>query len=322
MRQDLMRYCGLMTALLLFLNINNIQAQNFCGYIDPTIGSEGHGNVFIGPSCPFGMVKPGPDNNKDMNSGFDPDTAKAIYGFSQVHVSGTGGGPKYGNISIMPFAKQFKQIEQTSLWTEDQAKAGYYAVTLRNGNIRVEITTSPKVAFYRYQFRDQGPKGLKIDLGKFLGEEATPDAREAQQFVGSEVELVSESEIRGYSRIRGGWNNGTAYTVYFYAIVDKTASSYGTWKADNLYPGVGSQSDSGEKTGIWLQFDKKPTTIQVKIGISFVSTLKAKENIQTEMPHWNFNQVLAETRARWDSLIDRIDIGKSAPKEQLIQFYT
>ena len=222
----------------------------------------------------------------------------------------------------MPFAKQFGQIEQPSLWTEDQAKAGYYAVTLRNGNIRVEITTSPKVAFYRYQFREQGPKGLKIDLGKFLGEEAIPDAREAQQFVGSEVELVSESEIRGYSRIRGGWNNGTAYTVYFYAILDKPASSYGTWKADNLYPGIESQSDSGEKTGIWLQFDKKPTTIQVKIGISFISTLKAKENIQTEMPHWNFNQVLAETRAQWESLLDRINIGKSASKEQLIQFYT
>src|SRR3954469_9971751 len=73
-------------------------------YVDPLIGSEGDGHIFIGPSCPYGMVKPGPDNLKTSNSGYSPDADKAIYGFSQIHVSGTGGGPKYGNISVMPFS--------------------------------------------------------------------------------------------------------------------------------------------------------------------------------------------------------------------------
>jgi putative alpha-1,2-mannosidase len=76
--------------------------------VDPAIGSSGDGNVFIGPSCPFGMVKPGPDCNKASNSGYSPDISKTIYGFSQVHVSGTGGGPKYGNVSLMPFAGDFE----------------------------------------------------------------------------------------------------------------------------------------------------------------------------------------------------------------------
>ena len=57
-------------------------------YVDPLIGSEGDGNVFIGPSCPFGMVKPGPDINKNANSGYSPDMSKPVYGFSQVHAPG------------------------------------------------------------------------------------------------------------------------------------------------------------------------------------------------------------------------------------------
>ena len=45
-------------------------------------------------------------------------------------------------------------------------------------------------------------------------------AREAQQFVGSEIQIISDHEVMGYTRIRGGWNNGRAYTVYFYAVTD------------------------------------------------------------------------------------------------------
>lgn len=296
-------------------------AQPLQSYIDPLIGSEGKGNVFIGPSCPFGMVKPGPDNDSDSNSGYSPDTLKPIFGFSHVHVSGTGGGPKYGNVSVMPFVGAFTQIEQPSLRTDQQLEAGYYGVTLKNGNIRVEMTTSPKVAFHRYFFNGMGDQGIKIDLGKFLGEESIPDAREAQQFVGSEVEIVSDTEIRGYTRIRGGWNNGAAYTVYFHAILDKPFASCGTWKGSTISPNVKSQFDSYEKTGAFLQF-KGESTIQMKVGISFISTLKAKQNIELEVPHWDFSKLLNETQARWEELLSRIEIDASSTDAQKTMFYT
>ena len=296
-------------------------AQPLQSYIDPLIGSEGKGNVFIGPSCPFGMVKPGPDNDSDSNSGYSPDTLKPIFGFSHVHVSGTGGGPKYGNVSVMPFVGAFTQIEQPSLRTDQQLEAGYYGVTLKNGNIRVEMNPSPKVAFHRYFFDGTGDQGIKIDLGKFLGEEPIPDAREAQQFVGSEVEIVSDTEIRGYTRIRGGWNNGAAYTVYFYAILDKPFASCGTWKGSTLFPNVKTQFDSYEKTGAFLQF-KGESTIQMKVGISFISTLKAKQNIELEVPHWDFSKLLSETQARWEELLSRIEIDASTTPAQKTMFYT
>ena len=68
---------------------------NYHRFIDPFVGSEGPGNVFVGPSTPFGMAKPGPDVHLRANSGYNADLNLPLLGFSQVHVSGTGGGPKY-----------------------------------------------------------------------------------------------------------------------------------------------------------------------------------------------------------------------------------
>jgi len=302
---------------------NNTLAQFCYKYIDPFIGSEGKGNVFIGPSCPFGMVKPGPDCSKGSNSGYVTDTFQSIYGFSQVHVSGTGGGPKYGNILVMPFSGNFESIKQESLRTNEKAETGYYSVILKKWNIKAELTTSSKVAFHRYIFNQKGKKGIKIDAGEFLGEESIPDAREAQQFVGSEIEVVSDTEIRGYSRIRGGWNNGNAYTVYFYAVSDRPFNSFTSWKGNKLFPLKKAQFDSGEKTGAFIYFENSLSdTVQLKIGISFISSQKAKNNIETEIPHWNFNKTLHETCDKWEALLTKLEIDADTEYDQKTMFYT
>ena len=311
----------LFSLILFFCLGNKLSAQNHSSYIDPFIGSQGKGNVFVGPSCPFGMVKPGPDCSKASNSGYVADTMQAIYGFSQVHVSGTGGGPKYGNISVMPFSGDFESIRQESLREQEVVKAGYYGVLLKKWNIHTEITTAPKVAFYQFVYKRK-EKGIKIDLGEFLGEKPIPDSREAQQFVGSEIQIVSDSEIMGYSRIRGGWNNGSAYTVYFYAVLDHPYKSYATWKGQNLFPGQSTQFDSGEKTGAFLYFGNIADTIRLKIGISFISALKAKQNVVDEVPHWNFQKVLQETQDKWESLVSRVEISADASEAQKTMFYT
>src|ERR1700748_2645463 len=93
-------------------------------YVDPMIGSEGLGRVFIGPAYPFGMIKPSPDCGSGANSGWLP-MPRAVTGFSQVHVSGTGGGPKYGNISIMPFSGDLAQIDQSAIRESETIKLGY-----------------------------------------------------------------------------------------------------------------------------------------------------------------------------------------------------
>src|SRR5476651_1679564 len=205
----------------------------------------------------------------------------------------------------------------------EKAQLGYYSVTLLKDHIKAELTSSPKVAFYRFNYTAKTKRALAIDPGFFLGEEATPDAREAQQFVGSEIEIVSPTEVRGYSRIRGGWNNGAAYTVYFDAVFNVPVAGYTTWKGEKLYPGKALQFDSGEKTGALLTFQNSASdTVKVKVGISFISPLKAKANIEAEIPHWNFEKTVSNLQNSWEALLSRIDINDDATPDQKKMFYT
>ena len=201
---------SIFVCLTLLLQCLFLNAQNH-RFVDPMIGSEGLGNVFVGPSCPYGMVKPGPDNDLNANSGFTTDLNKPIYGFSQVHVSGTGGGAKYGNVSIMPISGDFETIKQESLRENEKVALGYYGVLLKKWNIQTEITTSDRAAFYKFVFDSNAKNAVKIDLGRYLDESIIPDGREAQQFVGSQVEVISDTEVRGYTKVRGGWNNRSCF---------------------------------------------------------------------------------------------------------------
>lgn len=298
------------------------QTNNHWQYVDPKIGSEGLGRVFIGPSAPFGMVKPGPDCTCKPNSGWLP-MPEVVTGFSQIHVSGTGGGPKYGNILIQPFCEDLNKITHEATRRDERMALGYYETDFNENQIKTEITTSEKVSFYRFTYPDKSKKAVMIDAGFFLGENPIPDAREAQQFVGSEIEIVSDTVIRGYSRIRGGWNNGRAYTVYFYAISDKPFIQTATWKGNNLSPKK-AQFDEGLKTGALLSFGNKSNicTVQFKIGISFLSSLKAKENIYREINHWNFDSQLTNLRNKWETLLSKVSLGKSTTETYKKMFYT
>ena len=89
-------------ALYCVLGLSSLIAQDFSRYVDPRIGSEGLGRTFPGPCMPYGMAKPGPDAVSMPNAGWAP-MPEPLKGFSQMHVSGTGGGQKYGNILIQPF---------------------------------------------------------------------------------------------------------------------------------------------------------------------------------------------------------------------------
>lgn len=309
--------------VIIFYLCNGVEAQkNLYQYVDPMIGSEGLGRVFVGPSYPFGMIKPSPDCTASPNSGWLP-MPNVVTGFSQVHVSGTGGGPKYGNIQIMPFSGGLDKIDQSSYRESENIQLGYYGAVFKGSGIKTEITTANRAAFYKFTYQNTDKEGLKIDPGFFLGEEPVPDAREAQQFVGCEIEIVSDKEVRGYTRIRGGWNNGAAYTVFFDAVFDQPVKGYSTWKGDKLFANRKFQFDSGEKSGALLSFQNNESkTLNIKIGISFISSLKARENVEAEIPGWDFTEVLAKLQNKWEKLLGRIDINDDATTDQKKMFYT
>ncbi|WP_277233840.1 GH92 family glycosyl hydrolase [Phocaeicola salanitronis] len=289
-------------------------------YVDPRIGSEGLGRVFIGPSCPYGMVKPSPDCTPSPNSGWLP-MPERVDGFSQVHVSGTGGGPKYGNILVTPFCNGMDQTQHLDYRAYENIRLGYYDTRFKQSGIRTEITTTERASFYRFTYPTDSLKSLAIDAGFFLGESPVPDAREAQQFVGSEIEILSDHEVSGYTRIRGGWNNGRAYTVYFYAETDKPFVQSRTWKGNDITD-ERFQFDSYEKTGALLRFAEGDSVVQLKIGISFLSSQRAKHNAHTYIPHWSFEKVHNDLLVQWEKLFKAIEIAPDTPEAQKRMFYT
>ena len=278
--------------LLLWAMVSRAQVWQ---YVDPCIGSEGVGRTFPGPAMPFGMCKPGPDCTIKPNAGWAP-MPEVVTGFSQTHVSGTGGGQKYGNVLIQPFIRGEKlevsgerdNYEQKRV-SEDFA-LGYYTTTFENG-IRTEITTSERCAFYRIHYPTNG--SLFIDATHYLGKNPLPDRREQQQFIGGEVEVVNNHEVRGYTRVRGGWNNGDAYTVYFCVVSDKPFKQ----KNENI-----------------VAFDD--TLLNIKVGISYVSEQQAKRNI----PDCDFDTQLSKLRNSWESLLSRIQIKGTEVGKRM--FYT
>lgn len=289
-------------------------------YIDPRIGSEGLGRVFIGPSCPFGMVKPSPDCTESPNSGWLP-MPEQVNGFAQVHVSGTGGGPKYGNILVMPYSTAANPTAPVAHREWETILPGYYATAFCENGIQTEITTAERASFYRFTYPADSLKSLVIDAGFYLGRQPIPDGREAQQFVGSEVQLLSDHEVCGYSRIRGGWNNGRAYTVYFYAETDVPFTEAATFKDGRIRP-ERAQYDSGQPTGALLHFPTSARQVQLKIGISFLSCLKARQNAREGIPHWSFSDTHRRTLQQWEDLLGRIEIAADTPAAQQRMFYT
>ena len=338
----------LVLVLYSILGLSFLVAQDFFKYVDPRIGSEGLGRTFLGPSMPYGMAKPGPDAVSMPNAGWAP-MPESVKGFSQMHVSGTGGGQKYGNVLIQPFFSKLKvqgkdgAVEKyrfgavanrgdvalvlspngeiisvpliAQLRTSENVSLGYYACTYEDG-IQTEITASERCAFYRMTFgkangkvaqhttaSDAGDQRyqepcLLVDAVSFLGMDTIPNKREAQQLVDVHIEQVDGNSIKGWTTVRGGWNNGGPYTVYFY-IESVEALGRGTGEANR-----------------WLTIPVLSQVLNLKVGISHISIEQAKHNISS----CDFEQQVKNVRSAWNEKLKKIEI--SGTEKQKRMFYT
>ena len=284
----------LVLALYSVLGLSSLMAQDYSRYVDPRIGNEGLGRTFPGPCMPYGMAKPGPDAVSMPNAGWAP-IPEPVKGFSQMHVSGTGGGQKYGNILIQPYLDS-KEIIQKRV--DEKISLGYYVCTFENG-IRTEITASERCAFYRLDFGKKQKGKLLIDVATFLGIDTIPDKREAQQYVDSYVTCDGKYAVSGWSTVRGGWNNGGPYTVYFYLQSDVPL----------LYNNV-----KESKTRLDVTFLK--SIANLKLGISHISIAQAKRNI----PTCGFDAQLKHLRETWNGKLRKIEIAGTEKQKRM--FYT
>ena len=187
------RQSWLMPLVALAAGIANAQVAQ---HVDPFLGIQGGGNTLPGPSLPFGMLKPGPDvGSNEANAGWEP-TGK-INGFSQTHVSGTGGGPKYGNILVQPTIGGPRASGFGSEREGEQGTIGYYRVRLQRYAIDTEITTANRAAIYRFTYPASRKANILFDAGHCLS--WISKAGEGQRITRLRDNVVSDSEVSGSS---------------------------------------------------------------------------------------------------------------------------
>jgi predicted alpha-1,2-mannosidase len=301
-------------------------AQDPTQHVDPFLGSTGGGNVFVGATLPFGMVKAGPDvGDNTGNAGWLP--IGEINGFSQTHVSGTGGGAKYGNILVQPFTGSPTFDGTSSPRSGERASPGRYEVRLDRFKTKVAIAVTRRAALYRFTYPSNLSKapeetaGLLVDAGHCLS--SYPNQNEDQRVVASEIRILSDHAFSGSTSVAGGWNQQKEpYRVFFYAIADASSTDFET-RVDGVQHAVTVGANvHGARTALMLHFKPgTPNLVHLKLGISFVSAEQARRNVEQEMPTLDFDRVATAATKTWNTALGSVEIeGASSEQKQI--FYT
>lgn len=328
-------------------------------YINPFIGAStsneiggsvhGLGKTFPGAATPFGMVQLSPDTRTGDDTG--PGYSwhhNTIEGFSFVHMSGIGWFGEFGNFLVMPTTGELKTSKgrdekpeegYRSRFSNDTevAKAGYYAVTLDDYNIRTELTAAPKAGMIRFTYPKSNQSRIQIDLSRRIGGTST------EQF----IEVVDDRTIRGWMKCPpegGGWGNGAGnvdYTIYFYCQFSKPLSDYGIWSANipddwerlrldvagEKYQRLVSESmiekgikkKQGKHLGFFTEFKTEANEeALLKCGISFVSMDGAKKNLEHDIPHWNFDKTRKQADDSWAKVLESIHVEGGTERDKII----
>jgi predicted alpha-1,2-mannosidase len=299
----------------------SVARAQYAKYVDPYIGSEGGGHVFVGATVPFGMVKAGPDVGDNIgNGGWLPDGD--INGFSQMHVTGTGGGAKYGNILVQPVTGEFSADDHSSPRSAEQVRAGLYSVRLNRYNTDVAITTTRRAAIYRFIYPQAERAGILFDAGHCLS--SYPNQQEDQRVIASEISFLSNHEVSGSTTVVGGWNQQKKpYRVYFYATSSAKGISFSTWEDGNgAVHALAGGTAKGVKTGAWMEFKTRAgEQAFLKVGISFVSVAQAKQNATQEIPGFAFERTHTQAEHTWNAALGRAEVQGISDEQKKI-FYT
>jgi len=324
------RYLTLSITLIFFfavhLNAQMLQpAGTPAAFVNPLIGTYGEGNTYPGVVAPFGMIQISPDTEDELwetASGYEYSDS-SIIAFSLTHFSGTGI-PDLGDIRFMPQTGKpwFVQGSKTNpdsgyrarySHADESASAGYYSVKLKDNNVRVECTSADRSGFLRFTFPQTDSASILVDLSRNLH----------WNVIWSDIHILNDSTITGYHMVNG-W--AKERYVYFTAVFSRPFDEFSILSDGKrvFYNGYRFRSRY-ECAGKNLQFlanfkTKKDEQILVKVAISAVSTDNAIKNLNSELDHWNFEQLVQETGRKWNKELSKVKIDGT--REQKETFYT
>ena len=292
-------------------------SQDFHKYVNPMIGTGGHGHTYPGATVPFGMVQLSPDTRIDGSwdgcSGYHHDDSM-IYGFSHTHLNGTGC-TDYGDIMLMPTMGKHdfipNQYGSTFSHSNEKATAGFYAVKLDKHNIDVSLTASTRVGFHQYTFNNAGQANIVLDLNH------------RDKLLYGDVKIIDKKTIQLLRRSEAWAKDQYVYAQIEFSVPMEISNSHANEKiSPNFFAG----------TEVKLAFSKqvkKGEKISVKVSLSPTGYEGAKLNM-SEIKGWDFNKVKKDAEQLWDKQLSKIDPSDSeqakqiteSDKDKLAIFYT
>lgn len=294
-----MRYLSLI--MLLSLAACQTATKEPIAYVDPFIGTGGHGHTYPGAAHPFGMMQLSPDSRLegwDGCGGYHY-SDRILYGFSHTHLSGTGV-PDYADVLLMPTTGELHLnngadgtagYRSSFSHEKEVAEAGYYQVFLEDYEVDVQLTVSERSGFHHYSFPETEDAQMILDL------------KHRDQVLGAKIEIVDSVTIQGY-RYSNAW--ATDQRLHYFMRLSSPIVAT-TFTEDSLVAG--------------FSFGKLKEPLKVKVGISAVDILGAQQNLDAEIPHWDFEKTKKNTQNAWRKALAKIQV-EGASEEKKTIFYT
>ncbi len=318
--------------------------RDFIQFVNPFIGTKNMGHTFPGATVPFGAVQLSPETNQvpmyiDGNynlevyrycAGYQYEDS-TIFGFSHTHFSGTGHSD-LGDLLIMPTTGQLKlnpgeaSIPQSGYFStfnheNEYAEPAYYSVYLNDYNVTAELTTTERVGFHQYTFPKTDSAHFILDL---MANIYNYDDKNVWTF----IRVENDSTITGY-RQTTGW--ARTRTVYFALKFSKPFNSYGHKKYDeNPYKGFYRRFNeeenfpemAGKNIRAYFNFETQAgEQVRLKMAISSVSMEGALNNLESEIPHWDFEAIKKRGQKKWNQELSKIEVETISESDR-ITFYT
>ncbi|MBO4625302.1 MAG: GH92 family glycosyl hydrolase [Bacteroidales bacterium] len=277
-----------------------VASDDYAAFVNPKIGTGGHGHVFVGADVPFGFVQLGPTSipqDWDWCSGYH-DSDNTVIGFSHTHLSGTGIGDLF-DITVMPVvgpttpARGTEDDPESGAWsyadrTKEVAEPGYYSVPLLRYGVTAELTATARVGLHRYTFPESDDAGILFDLenGGCWDKVYDADMEVVTNDGGDVIALCGHRFSRGWAHNQ---------KIFFWAAFNRAIPDVEFAKG-KLY------------TTCKLGHTGEGEQIMIKVALSPVSVEGAKANMAAELPGWDFEAVKADARAAWNKELGKMQI--------------
>ena len=287
--------------LFLFVAVQSIYSQNnLSQYVNPFIGTGGHGHTFPGAVLPFGMVQLSPDTRIDGSwdgcSGYHYSDS-TIFGFSHTHLSGTGCSD-WGDVMLMPMNKEASLDNRVYAsqfsHTSEKATVGFYEVFLEDEKTKDELTVTPRVGIHRYTFPASGEMNVVLDL------------LHRDKLLDGNIKIFDSVTLVGF-RISEAWaqKQYCYFAIRFSQTIKKTDLAVTNKKTN----------------GAIFHFTSNNKPLLVKVAISGVNEDGALANLKAEATHWDFEKYKTEAENIWNKQLQKIVVS-SEDKNKLTVFYT